>query len=91
MNQGQVVTSTRCVLAVYIFVLPKFISALPYMSAFLYVGDMAASKFNLADPEEAWVGGSFFSVFIYQSQRRTLVGLGMITCPALRGILVDYN
>ena len=58
------------VLAVYIFVLPKFISALPHMSAFLYVGDMAASKFNLADPEEGAVG-SFFSVFIYQSQRRT--------------------
>lgn len=69
--------------------LPKFISALPDMSAFLDVGDMAASKFNLADPEEA--GRSFFSVFIYQSQRRTLVGLAMMTRPALRGILVDYN
>lgn len=50
-----------------ISIFADFISALPDMSAFLDVRDMAASKFNLADPEEA--GRSFFSVFIYQSQK----------------------
>lgn len=78
-----------CVPAMCIFVLPKLISALHYTSAFLYLGDMTASKFNLADPAE--VGRSCFSVFMYQSQRRTLAGLAVITCPPLRGIIVDDN
>ena len=79
----------RYVLGVCIFFLSMFISALSYVSPFVYAGNMAASKFNLANPAEG--ERNFFSVFIYQSQRRTLVDLAMITCPPLRGVIVDYN